>query len=666
MKFTVLAATIALLSATAASATPLALNDLDRLRDVSEPQIAPAGDWIAYTIRTVDAKADKRESHLWMTSFDGARTVQLTARKGESESAPRFSPDGRYLAFLSGRGDDRKNDQVWLLDRLGGEAQAVTSFPGGVADFAWSPDGKRLAIIVADEDKSDSGDDKKTKPPIVIDRFAFMQDINGYQGALRDHLYVFDIASRKADLLTPGPYYEALPSWSPDGKSIAFVSKRHKDFDRDDNWDIFVIAAQAGATPRQITTYIGADNAADEQLSGSPPAWSPDGKFIAYRQGGDPKLIEYATTHLAVVPAAGGAPRVLTAALDRNIDAPHWSDDGKSITFLVEDDRTQYLARIPAAGGVLQRVAGGRDEISDYDAARGRFALLISNPTQPPEVFAFDGKAAPRQISHANDWLKQIALAPVTETAFKSKDGTEVHGFLLKPPGSSAGHLPTILRIHGGPQSQFALSFSFEWQILAAHGYAVIAANPRGSTGRGQAYGAAIYANWGGPDVQDELAAVDDAVKRGVADPNRLGVGGWSYGGMLTNYVIASDTRFKAATSGASIADILGGYGNDQYAHDYETELGVPWKTTAVWEKISYPFLHADRIKTPTLFLGGDQDMNVPLHNGEQMYQALRSMNIDTQLIVYPGQFHGLTVPSYRKDTLQRYIGWYDRHLKGR
>jgi dipeptidyl aminopeptidase/acylaminoacyl peptidase len=301
--------------------------------------------------------------------------------------------------------------------------------------------------------------------------------------------------------------------------------------------------------------------------------------------------------------------------------------------------------------------------IGAFDFAKGHTALLLSNPWLPDEVFAFDGKTAPRQLTHSNDWLKDVHLAPVKEIAFKSKDGTDVHGFLITPPGGGT-HLPAILSLHGGPQSQFGLAFDVEWQILAAHGYAVVASNPRGSTGRGQAYGAGIYANWGGPDVQDVLAGVDYAVKAGVADPARLGVGGWSYGGMLTDYVIASDTRFKAATSGASIANILGGYGNDQYTHDYETELGAPWKTTAVWMKISYPFLHADRIRTPTLFMGGDQDMNVPLHNGEQMYQALRSLGVDTKLIIYPGQFHGLTVPSYQRDRLQRDIDWYDAHMK--
>jgi dipeptidyl aminopeptidase/acylaminoacyl peptidase len=656
------------LSFAAAHAAPRAfdVDDIARLRDVSDPHVSPDGAWVVYAVRSIDTKKDKHETHIWMTSFDGKTTVPLTARAGESESDPRFSPDGRYVSFLSGRSDDDENDQVWLLDRAGGEARKLTDFKGGVADYAWSPDGKRLALIVADTDKdAPSGDDKekKTPKPIVVDRFAFMLDKDGYQTTLRDHLFVFDVASGKADQLVSGDYYETMPSWSPDSSRIAFVSKRHAEFDRDDNWDIFVIDAHKGAAPRPLTTNPGADNPPDDGLSGSPPVWSPDGKWIAYRLGGDPKLIEYATKHLAVIPSDGGAPRVLTAALDRNVDAPQWSADGKSLLFLVEDDRTSWLGSIAATGGAITRVAGARDAIDAFDTAQGHTALALSNPLAPTEIYAFDGKPT-RQLSHQNDFLKDVRLATTAETSFKSKDGTEVHGFAMLPPGGGTTRLPTILRIHGGPQSQFALDFNPEWQILAGHGYAVIAANPRGSTGRGEKYAAGIYAAWGSVDVQDELACADDAVARGVADPARLGIGGWSYGGMLTNYVIASDTRFKAATSGASIANILAGYGSDEYAHDYETELGLPWKATAVWERISYPFLHADRIVTPTLFLGGDKDMNVPLHNGEQMYQALRSMGVDTRLIIYPGQYHGLTVPSYLRDREQRYLDWYDAHLK--
>lgn len=654
----------------AAAQRSLTLDDYYKQREVDDPQISPDANWVAYTVQTADPGQDKQITHIWMTRFDGAQTVQLTSRPKETESMPRFSPDGRFISFLSERADDKHKDQLWLMNRAGGEAQKLSDFKGGITDYMWSPDGKRIAVIASDPDPEDDdskdkkGDKDKTKKPIVIDRFHFMEDVAGYLRHFRDHVYVLDVASKKVDQVTSGDFDDALPAWSPDSKSLVFASKRVRNADRSPDWNLFVVAAQKGASPRQLTTFPGMDNAPNEFDTGSYPAWSPDGKWIAYWQGGDPRLIEYATNKLAIIPASGGTAKILAPTLDRNIGNVSWSDDGKSILMSVEDDRTEYLARVPVGGGKVERIAGGRNVIAAYAQKRGRFALLISTPTQLPELFAWDGKSPPRQISHQNDWLKEIKLAATQEIAFKSKDGTDVHGFLLKPANGASGRVPTILRIHGGPQSQFADEFSFEWQLLASHGYAVVAANPRGSTGRGQKYCAGIYANWGGPDVQDELAAVDYAVKTGVADPNRLGVGGWSYGGMLTNYVIASDTRFKAATSGASISDILGGYGNDQYSYDYETELGVPWKNTATWMKVSFPFLHADRIKTPTLFLGGDEDMNVPLHNGEQMYQALKSMGIDTQLVIYPGQYHGLTVPSYLRDREQRYLDWYDKHLK--
>jgi dipeptidyl aminopeptidase/acylaminoacyl peptidase len=654
------------ISTASAADRVLVPDDMFQLRNVGDPQISPEGDWIAYTVGQPNQKDDKNYTHLWMTRFDGSRAIALTSRAKESESAPRFSPDGRYLAFLSGRSDDKKTDQLWLMDRAGGEAHAVTEFKGDVVEYAWSSDGKRVALIVEDEDK-DAADDKdkdKAPKPIVIDRFRFMEDVTGYLRDSRDHLYVLDVDSRKTEQLTSGTHSEGKPAWSPDGKFIAFVSKRHDNSDHDANWGLFVIASEKGAAPREIAEQVAAGSDTDRPEGNTTPEWSPDGRSIVYVQAGNPKLIEYATNHLAVISSSGGTPRVLTASLDRNVGSPRWSDGGASIQFLVEDDRTEYLASIAADGGKIEHVAGGRDSISAFSTAHGKDALLISNPLMPSEVFTLADNGAAHRITHQNEWLNDVKLAPVEEIAFASKDGTDVHGFLLKPPGVSGGNLPTVLRIHGGPQSQFPLAFNFEWQVIAAHGYAVVAANPRGSTGRGEAYGAAIFADWGDKDVQDELAAVDYAVKAGVADPARLGVGGWSYGGMLTNYVIASDTRFKAATSGASISDILGGYGNDQYAYDYEMELGAPWRNTEGWMKISYPFLHADRIKTPTLFLGGDKDMNVPLHNGEQMYEALKSQGIDTRLVIYPGQFHGITRPSYIHDRYQRYLDWYDAHLK--
>jgi dipeptidyl aminopeptidase/acylaminoacyl peptidase len=635
---------------------PFSPDDVFRIRDVREPQISPDGAWVAYTIATSDTAEDRSKSAVWMASWDGTRNVRLTTSK-PGERAPRWSPDGRWLAFLSSREDE--HNQVWLLDRQGGEGRKATTMQSDVDDYVWAPDGKRIALVVEDADTVKA----KTPSPIVIDRFQFKQDEAGYLGKQRRHLYVLDVESGKTTMLTSGDYDELLPAWSPDGRSLAFVSKRHPDADRDDNWDLYVMEAAAGAAPRQVTTFEGPDNHPDYE---SRPAWSPDGRAIAYLQGGPPKLIYYAVQKLAVVPSAGGAPRILTAALDRTVASPVWSSDGSSITFLLEDDRAVALARIPAAGGAIERLVSGPRVVSAFTAAAsGTLAVLASTPLVPDEVFALDGTTL-RPLSHQNDeWLARTKLGDVEPISFKSRDGTAINGFTVKPPDFvPRKRYPTILRIHGGPVSQYQYEFDFQLQTLAGHGYLVVVANPRGSSGRGERFATAIFADWGNRDAQDVLAAIDYAVAQGLADPARLGVGGWSYGGILTNYVIAQDRRFKAAVSGASISNVLAGYGTDQYVREYEVELGVPWKAADTWIRLSFPFLHADRITTPTLFLCGDRDFNVPLLNSEQMYQALRSLGVETQLVIYPGQHHGINKPSYRRDRLERYLAWYDKHLK--
>jgi len=635
---------------------PFSPDDVLRIRDVREPQISPDGAWVAYTVSTSDTAEDRNKSAVWMASWDGTRNVRLTTSK-PGENTPRWSPDGRWLGFLSSREDE--HSQLWLLDRQGGEGRKATTLPSDVDDYVWAPDGKRVALVAEDPDTAKP----KTPAPIVIDRFQFKQDEAGYLGKQHRHVYLLDVESGKTTLLTAGDYDELLPAWSPDGKSLAFVSKRRPDADRDDNWDLYVMEAAAGAAPRQVTTFEGPDNNPDYE---SRPAWSPDGRAIAYLQGGLPKLIYYGVQKLAVVPSAGGAPRILTAALDRNVASPEWSSDGSFITFLLEDDRAVGLARIPAAGGAIERLVSGPRVVSAFTAgAGGKLAVLASTPLVPDEVFALDGTTL-RPLSHQNDeWLARTKLGDVEPITFKSRDGTAINGFTVKPPDVVPGkRYPTILRIHGGPVSQYQYEFDSQLQTLAGRGYLVVVANPRGSSGRGERFATAIFADWGTKDAQDVLAAVDYAVAQGLADPARLGVGGWSYGGILTNYVIAQDRRFKAAVSGASISNVLAGYGTDQYVREYEVELGVPWKAADTWIKLSFPFLHADRITTPTLFLCGDKDFNVPLLNSEQMYQALRSLGVETQLVIYPGQHHGINKPSYRRDRLERYLAWYDKHLK--
>jgi dipeptidyl aminopeptidase/acylaminoacyl peptidase/tetratricopeptide (TPR) repeat protein len=658
-------ACLLLAAGTAAATRPLRVDDVYSLRDVDDPRVSPDGAWVAYTVTHFDRKADEQDTDVYMAPFGGGEPVRLTASR-KAETRPRWSPDGRHLAFLSCRGS--RKTQVWLLDRRGGEATRLTTYPAGVSDLAWSPDGKRLALVVRDTDPRQpkpedevgehdceaGDDDEETDPPIVIRRRQFKRDGSGYLTDLRSHVHVFDLQTRTTRPLTAGAYDDRQPAWSPDGSQVAFVSNRSHDPDANQNTDVFVVPADGGM-PRALTTHPGTDRS---------PAWSPDGKWVAYVNEGDPDDMWYAASHVAVVAASGGTPRALTASLDRNVSEPRFTPDGAAVLFLIEDGGNSHLGRVPVAGGAVERVVGGEREVSAFDVARsGAVAVLESQPQRPAEVWAVDGGSL-RPLSRANDaFLAGIELGRVERFQARSADGTRVDGFLTHPPGPPSGKRPAILRIHGGPTSQYSTGFEREWQMLAAHGYLVIAANPRGSTGYGTAFSRAIWADWGNKDYEDVMAAVDHAVASGAADPERLGVGGWSYGGILTDVVITKTQRFKAAVSGASMANHLAGYGTDHYQYEWEKELGLPWKNPELWVKLS-PFFRIDRVTTPTLVVVGQDDMNVPLLASEQLYQALRRVGVPTELVIYPGQNHGIETPSYVKDRYERYLAWYDRYLR--
>ena len=636
------------------------VGDLYRLRDVRDPQLSPDGAWVAYSVSAIDSAKDKSDSDVWMTSWDGSQTIRLTSSP-ESESAPRWSPDGRYLAFLSGR-QEGKGAQLWLLDRRGGEAQRVSQVRGGISDYAWSPDSRRIVLVVDEETDTiaakDTGE-KKTPKPIVIDRYTFKRDIVGYLGSKRSRLMLFDIAAKKAESLTRGMTDDEDPAWSPDGNRIAFVSRQVPEPREDGNTDIFVIDARPGATARRLTDFPGPD--------GGRPTWSPDGKWIAFLRGDEPQYYAYQQTKIAIVPSAGGTARVLTASLDRPIFSPRFSADGASILALVADDREQYLARVRVRDGAVERVVTGKRVVSGYSTAGARTAILTSTPDRPFEIFASDAGSLRKLTSQNDSLVSALQLGTTEGLESRSKDGTEVHSVLVRPADARPGvRLPMILYIHGGPNSQDAYQFSFDRELFAANGYAVLAVNYRGSNGRGSAFQKAIYADWGNKEVVDLLGAVDQAIAAGIADPDRLAIGGWSYGGILTDYTIATTTRFKAAVSGAGSALQLSMYGVDQYTVQYDKELGYPWTAEGQerWMKVSYPFFKADRIKTPTLFVVGERDFNVPAVGSEQMYQALRTLGVPTQLVIYPNQFHGITIPSYRVDRLQRYLAWWDKYVK--
>src|SRR5688572_25891064 len=373
---------------------------------------------------------------------------------------------------------------------------------------------------------------------------------------------------------------------------------------------------------------------------------------------------------LALVPSDGSsAPARLKATedLDRGVSQPRFTADGKAIRFLVVDDRSVYPMKANLPGGAAERLLSPPVVISSWNTVAGRTVAMSGGDSKAGEIYVWEGKSL-RQLTHQNDTLlAEVELGATERVDFKSKDGTPVNGLLTYPVGYVKGtKVPLLLRIHGGPNAQDQHSFSLERQMFAANGYAVLAVNYRGSSGRGQKFSRSIFADWGNYEVQDLLAGVDHVVNMGVADPDRLGVGGWSYGGILTDYLIATDNRFRAATSGAGTAFTVAFYGTDQYIIQYDHEIGPPWnpKSWETYVKISYPFLHADRIKTPTLFLGGERDFNVPIEGSQQMYQALRSLGIDTQLIIYPNENHGIQRPSYQRDRMERYLAWYDKYIK--
>ena len=647
------------LPVTALAGRALEPDDWYRFRPVSEVQLAPDGASVAYLVTRYDRDADDSIAELWSVPWAGGEPLQLT--RGESVSEPRFSPDGRYLSFLSARPAEGPG-QLWLLDRRGGEPRAVSHVNQEITDYAWSGDGVHVALVM----RAAAAGEKGAKPkPVVIDAFQFKQDKTGYLTAgMRTHLYLLDVRSGECLPLTAdAARQDSLPVFAPDGRTLAFVGNRVGTAAEVGRDDIYLMEARAGAEPRRLAGVYSPNH---QGL-----AFTPDGRQLLLLEGDAPRVNAYITDALALADLAGGALRRLGRTLDRAVVNPRLSADGRSVLFAAEDDGYQYPAALDIATDRVQ-VLAAHTVAHELQTARGHTALLASSDARPPEVYALEAGEL-RPLTHHNDeFFRGITLGSVSDVRFTS-GGTEVHGQLVKPPDYAPGkRYPTILWIHGGPNGQDDHSLELwgygpplERQYFATHGYVVLAINYRGGTGRGAAYARSILADWGHREVEDLRAGVDWAIAQGIADPQRLGVGGWSYGGILTDYTIASDARFRAAISGAGSANQTAMYGVDEYVIQYNAELGPPWKDPALWLKLSYPFFHADRIRTPTLFLGGDKDFNVPLAGGEQMYQALRTLGVPAELVIYPGEYHVLTRPSFLVDRSRRYLEWMDRYLKG-
>jgi dipeptidyl aminopeptidase/acylaminoacyl peptidase len=624
---------------------------------VSDLRIAPDGAALAYLVTRNDANSDAANAQLWLTPWRGGPGRQIT--HGASVSEPRFSPDGRYVSFLATRGGGGR-EQLWALERQSGHLRQLTHADQEIVSYDWAPDSSRIVLVMR------PGEDAARPKPQVLTALHFKDNGLGYlTAANHTHLFLLEVASGRCTVLTSDPARsDVMPLFSPDGKQIVYVSHRFDTMQQLGVDEIELMPATSGASPRLVLSTWSPNY---QHL-----AFSPDGSRVAFLKGEELKYNAYILDQLGVLELSSGRVRMLTDTLDRAVQSPVFSADGKSLQVTVEDDRYQYPAQISLSDGTLQRLAGPI-VAEELVAAAGHTALLVSGDRSPSEVYALEHGQLRALSAHNQKLLSELALGSVEDISFRSHDGTEIHGQLVKPPQFADGHrYPTIVWIHGGPvgQDDHSMEFSsdstqLERQLFASHGYLVLAINYRGSSGRGRAFARAILADWGHKEVEDLLAGVDYLSSNGLADPTRLGVGGWSYGGILTDYCIASTTRFKAAISGAGSGNQIATYGTDDSVEQYNAELGPPWRTTALWLKISSPLLHADRIHTPTLFMGDELDARVPVAGAEQMYQALRTLDVPAQLIVYPDEWHVLARPSFLVDRFQRYLAWMAQYLEG-
>ena len=492
--------------------------------------------------------------------------------------------------------------------------------------------------------------------PYEIDRYHFKADNEGYLDNRKTHLYIWHLAEKKLDTLTRGKYNEQDADISADGKRIVYTSNVSADPDKNDNTDLFLIAAEKNATPEVLTSFKGGDNS---------PKFSANGQKIAYiRSASEAAFDMYDLRLLCVLDLGSKQSQVISGSLDRSVEHILWTKEGDAILAAVEDDRSQLVYQISPDGKEVKAITGGNGVYSSMHLnKKGDRVALYSDSHVPNEICIWRNNRF-ETITHLQDsFLAPLKRMHIRGISAISSDKNQVNG-ILYTTDSLAEKQPLVLFIHGGPVAQDDYGFDLYRQILAASGYAVVAVNYRGSSGRGAAYTKSIYADWGNKEVKDILAIAESLCKSGIADSNRMAIAGWSYGGILTNYTIASDKRFKAAVSGAGSSLTLSFYGSDQYITQYENELGKPWENQQKWLNLSYPFFKVKQIKTPTLFMASEDDFNVPVIGAEQMYQAFKSEGIPTQLIIYPNQHHGISVPSYIIHRFNAHINWFKKYVK--
>ena len=628
--------------------------DVYKMEAVSRPKISPEGSWILYSQSKIDAAKDRSVSKLYMMSSDGKETITLTEQT-MGVGNYQWSPDGKYISYLTKGKDEDKGSQVFLMDRRGGEGVQLTNIKGEINDYVWFNSGKKMIVVVKDFNYADTAK-SKVRTPYEMTRYKFKQDNEGYLDNRKTHIYLFDLATKKLDTLTNGNYNESDVAISSDDKMISYASNITANPDKNTNTDLFLLALTKGATPLQFTNFNGGNNS---------PVFSPDNSKIAFLQSSSDKDFDmYALAQIGIYDIKTNTAKIISSKYDRSFSSIFWAKDGQSILSLVEDDRKQNIVQFNIQTQQPELLTNEMGVYTSMDMNdKGDMVLMYSNLETPSEIYSYQNKTTKR-LTHLQDAfvasLKKGYHKGFQSTSF---DGTIVSS-ILHLPDSGAKNLPLILFIHGGPVAQDDYAFDMTSRIYAQAGYAVANVNYRGSSGRGLAYVSAIAGDWGNKEVKDIIGAADYLIKEGIVDPNRLGIAGWSYGGILTNYTIATDKRFKAGVSGAGSSLMISVYGSDQYVAQYESEIGKPWENPKKWESLSYPFYKVKEIKAPVLFMASQADFNVPVIGAEQMYQAFKSEGIPTELIIYPNQNHGIRVPSYIVHRHNAHINWFNKYLK--
>ena len=639
--------------------------DVYALTGVADPRLRPGGREVAYVVWWIDPDEKEYRSAIWLASVDGTAEPRQLTSGAKRDASPRWSPDGERLAFVSSRGDD-KTAQLYVLPLAGGEARKLTALKEDPGELAWSPDGTKIAFAARVRDGAYEEEDEHKRAPRRFTRLSYKLDNVGWTGDRRQHIFVVDVdAGGDPTQLTSGDFEDGAPTWSPDGTRLAFASARDADWDIKLASDIYTLDLRGGE-PRKLTRGDGGC---------STPVWSPDGATIAFVYS--PGTLDWPHHgQIALVPPDGGDMRVLTSALDRNcapfpaLREPAW--DGGRIVFALEDRGNTHVYAVEASGGAPERLVAGEQAVNGFDARNGVLVHAASTATALAELYAGD-----RQLTrHATSFGDERSLAEPERFTARSRDGSEVDCWIVRPAGLEPGRAyPTLLSIHGGPFTQYSTGFFDEFQIYAGAGYAVVYANPRGSSGYSETWGRAIRGpskeqgpGWGTVDYEDLMAAIETAVERfAFVDGERLGVLGGSYGGFMTSWIVGHTSRFKAACSERAVNNLVSAYGSSDVFWAFAGQFGsFLYEDFDAWVKHS-PSTYADAIETPLLIMHSENDLRCSVEQAEHLFITLRLAQKDVEFVRFPAEGHELSrggSPTHRVQRFEILLDWFDRHLK--